>query len=268
MESSSSNDLTDSNNGCDVIHIKNVPSLLSSYDESILDDKSEIFSMTSLGAFIFLNQAESKLSYGLDNAIAQNSHTTTDTTRLSLAYERLHSMPKLILQELSPYIVVLDISNNEFENLNFLTEFKKLTTLICDHNNITSSTEIPAMPKLELLWLNHCKIKELYPWGRKLQKSCPQLKYLSLMGNEAAPSYLNGGNFNEYLQYRLFMISMFPNLLHLDDKPVTAEQRKESKKLYKKSFLEKLKFLDNFTLSAQCVSPAAYTTYLEKNIVI
>lgn len=45
-----------------------------------------------------------------------------------------------------------------YSNLHFLTEFKKLTSLICDHNNITSSTFIPHMPNLELLWLNHCKV--------------------------------------------------------------------------------------------------------------
>lgn len=81
-------------------------------------------------------------------------------------------------------------------------EFKELTSLICDHNNITSTSFIPFMPNLELLWLNHCKIAELYPWAQRLRHSCPNLKYLSLMGNPAAPSYLNGGNFYEYLQYR------------------------------------------------------------------
>lgn len=46
------------------------------------------------------------------------------------------------------------------------------------------------------------QIVNLYPWIRNVQESCPNLKYLSLMGNPAAPSYLNGGNFYEYLQYR------------------------------------------------------------------
>lgn len=119
-----------------------------------------------------------------------------------MAYERLHQMPKILLHELAATIKILDISYNEFNNLDFLSEFTELTSLICDHNNITSDTNLPFMPKLELLWLNHCKINELNRFVRKLQCSCPNLKYLSLMGNQAAPSYLNGGNFYEYLQYR------------------------------------------------------------------
>jgi hypothetical protein len=35
--------------------------------------------------------------------------------RLSLAYERLHTIPKLLLQEVAPVVKILDISNNEFE---------------------------------------------------------------------------------------------------------------------------------------------------------
>lgn len=60
------------------------------------------------------------------------------------------------------------------------------------------------------------------------------------MGNPAAPSYLNGGNFYEYLQYRLYVISIFPNLLHLDDKAVTADQVQEAVRLYKRPLIERI----------------------------
>lgn len=90
----------------------------------------------------------------------------------------------------------------DFRNLEFLKNFKQLTNLICDRNYINSSTRLPYMPKLELLWLNHCKIYELYPWIKCLQESCPNLKYLSLMGNRGVPSVLHKNNFCEYLQYR------------------------------------------------------------------
>lgn len=133
--------------------------------------------------------------------------------RLSMAYERLQRIPAIILEEIAPYVKILDISHNEFSNLDFLREFKQLHSLICDHNNITSNVELPYLPNLELLWLNHCKINELYPWARKLRQSCPNLKYLSLMGNAAAPSYLNGGNFYEYIQYRqVYILIQFEGL--------------------------------------------------------
>jgi len=34
----------------------------------------------------------------------------------------------------------------------------------------------------------------------------PNLKYLSIMGNNAAPSYLNGGSFYDYLQCRFVLM--------------------------------------------------------------
>lgn len=70
--------------------------------------------------------------------------------------------------------------------------------------------------------LNRCKISSLYPWVGKLKESCPNLKYLCLMGNPAAPSYFNGGTFYEYLQYRYVLFTfrnsdttLSPDLCHL-----------------------------------------------------
>ena len=35
-----------------------------------------------------------------------------------------------------------------------------------------------------------------------LCKSCPNIKFLSMMNNEAAPSYFNGGTYQQYADYR------------------------------------------------------------------
>ncbi|KAI4458752.1 leucine-rich melanocyte differentiation-associated protein [Holotrichia oblita] len=220
---------SDSEDALTVFDINDVSSRL--YLEEVLHKGSDSISMTSLSALMLLHETELR---------SDNFQDASVTNRLSLAYERLHVMPKILLQELSPHVKILDISHNEFENLSFLSDFPQLTTLICDHNNITSFAEIPYLPKLELLWMNFCKVRELYPWAINLQQSCPNLKYLSLMGNPAAPSYLNGGNFYDYLQYRYFMISLFPNLLHLDDRIITPDQREEAQRLYKRPIVEKM----------------------------
>lgn len=89
-------------------------------------------------------------------------------------------------------------------NLQFLSEFENLTSLNLDHNMIDDVTVFPYMPNLELLWLNHNRILNLFPFIKNLYTSVPNLKYLCLMGNVAAPSYLNGGSFYEYLNYRYF----------------------------------------------------------------
>lgn len=208
---------SNSNSGCDsaceVVDIDKI--YLTAHIDEILDED-----MTSLNTLVLLGKYKHNLvviCYQTDvttyfkfkgqtnlktSAMRSDGIGNDENYRLSMAYERLQRIPAIILEEIAPYVKILDISHNEFSNLDFLKEFKQLHSLICDHNNITSSVELPYLPNLELLWLNHCKINELYPWARKLRQSCPNLKYLSLMGNAAAPSYLNGGNFYEYIQYR------------------------------------------------------------------
>nr|CAI5868156.1 unnamed protein product [Callosobruchus analis] len=188
------------------------------------EDEINVFDMTSLSTLILVELAD-------DDACLQ---------RLSLAYERMHRMPKILLEGLACHVRILDISHNEFDNLDFLSELKVLTSLICDHNNITSNTTIPYLPKLELLWMNHCKISELYPWAKRLSLSCPNLKYLSLMGNPIAPTYLNCANISERIHYRLFIISLFRKLVHLDDRTVTKFERVQAQKLYPRSIMERL----------------------------
>ncbi|XP_018580119.1 uncharacterized protein LOC108917838 isoform X2 [Anoplophora glabripennis] len=182
---------SDCDDSLQVVDIKNLQKILT-------EDEIHFSDMTSLGTMMLLEHTASKMP----EEASEELDDDTNLHRLSLAYERLHTMPKILTEELAPYVRILDLSNNEFESLDFLSEFTELTHLICDRNNITSKTVIPFLPKLELLWMNHCKISELYPWARKLLHSCPSLRYLSLMGNPIAPSFLRGGTFFEYLQYR------------------------------------------------------------------
>ncbi|XP_039750336.1 leucine-rich melanocyte differentiation-associated protein-like isoform X2 [Pararge aegeria] len=163
-----------------------------------------------------------------------------DPTKLTLAYERLYELPRTIVERFADHIRYLDISHNKITNLDALVHFKHLTSLIADDNPITENCFLPPMPKLQLLWLNRCKISSLYPWVGKLKESCPALCLLSLMGNPAAPSYFNGGTFYDYLQYRLFVISQFPSLRHLDDRAVAGDQRAEARRLYRRPLLERL----------------------------
>jgi hypothetical protein len=254
-----------------VVDIHNIDCYITLND--VTDDEIDVFDMASLSNFMLLGH-----TYRTDDPTNPFIGEDDKLHRLSLAYERLHTIPKLLLQEVAPVVKILDISNNEFDNLGFLSEFKCLTTLICDHNRVSSNTNIPYMPTLELFWLNHCKVTSLYPWAKKLQVSCPNLKYLSLMGNPVAPSYLNGGNFYEYLQYRLFMISLFPKLIHLDDRPVTIDQRKEAERLYRKPLVERIVMKTQATLPeyfrqisdavSDILTPAPSFAEPEKNVIV
>jgi len=164
-------------------------------------------------------------------------HDDTRLGRLSLAHENLTYMPKIICDDFGQSVKILDICDNNIKNLDFLEHFTELTTLVADRNPINvTDTNVPWMPKLELLYLNQCKIDELY-WVETLRYNCPNLRYLSMMGNPVAPSCLNGGNIFEYLQYRMYVISTIPTLIHLDDKYITVEERIQAKKMFPTPFV-------------------------------
>lgn len=186
------------------------------------------------------DMSETPIPPDIISTVDQTAENEDETSKLTLAYERLYEIPKTIVERFSDHIKYLDISHNKITNLDALVYFKNLTSLIADDNPITENCNLPPLPKLELLWLNRCKIASLYPWVSKLKESCPNLQFLSLMGNPAAPSYFNGGTFYEYLQYRLFVISQFSSLNHLDDRRVTEDQMLEAQRLYKRPFFERI----------------------------
>ncbi|KAK3566727.1 hypothetical protein QTP86_004463 [Hemibagrus guttatus] len=56
---------------------------------------------------------------------------------------------------------------------------------------------------------------------------------LSMMNNEAAPSYFNGGSLTQYIDYRLYVISQIPSLEVLDDTEVQEKERAQARKTYR-----------------------------------
>lgn len=61
---------------------------------------------------------------------------------------------------------------------------------------------------------------------------CPNLTYLSMMNNKAAPSYFNGGSLVEYNDYRLYVISKLKKLENIDANEITAEEKMQSQAIY------------------------------------
>ncbi|EZA50657.1 uncharacterized protein LOC105283626 isoform X2 [Ooceraea biroi] len=235
---------------------------------SLEEEEEEEYTMTYVGNLIFVDK------HCRQSTSMEESKKRVDS--LSLAYEDISNMPYDIIEDFSCTLYHLDISHNFFSrNLHFLTNFDNLRSLNLDHNRIDENTMFPYIPTLELLWLNNNHIQNLYPFMKNLQKSMPNLKYLSIMGNDAAPSYLNGGSFYDYLQYRLYVLSWFPTLVHLDDRKVTEDQRREAVRLFKRplyrsitlpeyiSDLRKKLFPLKPTLASQLVWPSK-----ESNLII
>lgn len=75
-----------------------------------------------------------------------------------------------------------------------------------DFNKIESHVVFPSLPLLEILWINCNSISNLSIFIENVVNAFPCLRHLSMMNNEAAPSYFNGGSVEEYKDYRCVYI--------------------------------------------------------------
>ncbi|XP_060062562.1 leucine-rich melanocyte differentiation-associated protein-like [Ylistrum balloti] len=155
--------------------------------------------------------------------------------RQNLAYQSLTEVPTELIEQEGGRTAELDLTHNKISDLRFLIDYPQLTTLILDHNQIGSHVKMPSMNKLHTLWLNHNKITNLSTFIATLVKSCPNLRHLSMMNNEAAPSFFNGGTFQQYMDYRYFVISRLKKLDALDDKIIQENERAEAERIYGRS---------------------------------
>lgn len=151
--------------------------------------------------------------------------------RISLAYRELTDLPAGWNSKYDD-ITVLDLSHNNFTDFHFLQDFTQLNTLILDNNNLTNHVKFPYMESLHTFWVNQNKITNLSAFIETVAKCLPNLKYFSMMNNEAAPSYFNGGTYQQYKDYRCYVISHLPSLMVLDDHTITGEEREEARKVY------------------------------------
>ncbi|XP_071951335.1 leucine-rich melanocyte differentiation-associated protein-like [Antedon mediterranea] len=160
--------------------------------------------------------------------------------RLSLAYQGISEIPANLQKKKQAIgVLQLDLSHNKFSDLRSLEEFKNLHTLILDNNEISSHVAFPDLPNITTLWLNRNKISNLSVIVDKLQMRFPKLEYLSLMNNPAAPSYFNGGTYQQFQDYRQYVISQLPSLQTLDDQFVNLEERLEAVRVYKQMLSKK-----------------------------
>ncbi|XP_033110386.1 leucine-rich melanocyte differentiation-associated protein-like [Anneissia japonica] len=159
--------------------------------------------------------------------------------RLSLAYQNLSEIPANVQKHHASQIYQLDLSHNKFSDLRSLEDFTNLHTLILDNNELTSHVSFPHLPSISTLWLNRNKISNLSVIVEKLRTRFPKLKYLSLMNNPGAPSFFNGGTYQQYMDYRHYVISQLPSLETLDDQFINMEERLEAVRIYKQMVSKK-----------------------------
>ena len=120
----------------------------------------------------------------------------------------------------------VDISD---QNLGTLPEFinensNQIEHLILDGNELNEYAleEIPRLEKLTSLSLNSNKIKNIGLLLQFLARKCPNLRFLSLIGNPGWPHPIINPNFQLYHKYALAAAKFLPTLRFLDTLSVAA----------------------------------------------
>ncbi|KAI6660571.1 Leucine-rich repeat-containing protein [Oopsacas minuta] len=154
---------------------------------------------------------------------------------VSLVNRGLKELPEDFLLEkptLKRTVEVLDLSHNQITNIAKLDGYDNIHTLILDSNKFNSHSSLPKMHSLTYLSLVDNKIGNLAIFIDKIADKVPNLKYLNLLKNPAAPNYFNGGSADDYKDYRLYVINSMPNIKVVDYIEVGEEEIKEAKRVY------------------------------------
>ncbi|KAL5506847.1 hypothetical protein EMCRGX_G008597 [Ephydatia muelleri] len=157
-----------------------------------------------------------------------------DTSHAVFAGQDLERIPEEAWRKYGPTAKTLDLSYNLLKTLDGIQNFSALEELVLDNNELDdSSLELPLLAHLRTLTLNKNQITDTERILTTLKEKCPHLHYLSLLGNQACPNELlgTGHDDEDYQRYRYYVIFKMPNLAFLDSKPVTAQERKEAKRV-------------------------------------
>ncbi|KAJ3585332.1 hypothetical protein NHX12_014053 [Muraenolepis orangiensis] len=147
----------------------------------------------------------------------------TPASRLSFAHQGLSEIPYEAILEHSCSLEALDLSYN----------LLGLRTLVLDCNHYTSHIRFPFMSGVTAVFINKNRINNLPVFVEEIRCKFPNIKVLSMMDNEAAPSFFNGGSLTQYRDYRQYVISQLPGLETLDHTGVLEEERVQARKTYR-----------------------------------
>ncbi|CAK9833329.1 Leucine-rich melanocyte differentiation-associated protein [Anthophora retusa] len=126
----------------------------------------------------------------------------------------------------------LDLSYNELTSITAVKYFQRLQELVLDNNKLRDLRTLPRIPTLTTLSLNNNKITDIYSTLKRIQECCPNVVYVSLLGNPGCPDQLTNPTSTDdedYDRYRLYAIYVLPSTLRfLDSRPVTRQERMDA----------------------------------------
>ncbi|CAI8021781.1 Leucine-rich melanocyte differentiation-associated protein [Geodia barretti] len=153
---------------------------------------------------------------------------------VSYVGQDVEAIPPEVVERYKSTARRLDLSYNKLKSVVGIEQFSCLEELVLDNNELTdSSLALPLLPRLHTLTLNKNQIRDIDRLLATLTKACPNLKYLSLLGNQACPNELLGSGHDDedYQRYRYFVIHKLPGLTFLDSRAVSGGERKEAKRV-------------------------------------
>ncbi|XP_034021140.1 leucine-rich melanocyte differentiation-associated protein [Thalassophryne amazonica] len=166
--------------------------------------------------------SERILMHGRTLQLLDLSHNLLDEYPSNLVDTQTETMPSQLFSFIQVYW-----------NPVLLGSLEKLSTLVLDSNSYTSHVKFPYMPSITALSVNKNRITNLPVFVQEVQQRFPNIKILSMMNNEAAPSYFNGGTLTQHKDYRQYVISQIPGLQILDDTEVLEEEWVKARKTYR-----------------------------------
>ncbi|XP_053977514.1 leucine-rich melanocyte differentiation-associated protein-like [Hylaeus volcanicus] len=138
----------------------------------------------------------------------------------------------------------LDLSYNELTSITAVRDFQNLQELILDNNKLRDLKTLPRIPTLTTLSVNNNKITDIDALLKRIRECCPNVVYVSLLGNPGCPDQLTNPSSTDdedYNRYRLYAIYVLPpSLRFLDSRPVTRQEKMDAESRGKYSRTVKL----------------------------
>jgi hypothetical protein len=153
-----------------------------------------------------------------------NTHVDMEGKRISIVGADRLTVAKVLSKAGANAAVFeeIDLTENSLTALPNLGAFTGLKTLVLDNNSLTGLDKMPPLSSLQNLWLNSNRVTELSELIANVSRSCPGLKYLSIMKNPCSPQFLDASstdNMNDYQMYRYFVLNKLKHLTFLDFMP-------------------------------------------------
>ncbi|EFN84386.1 Leucine-rich repeat-containing protein C10orf11-like protein [Harpegnathos saltator] len=157
------------------------------------------------------------------------SALTLDRGRAWYTGQRAEKIPNGLVGVVGHNCLGLDLSYNELTTVSSVKNFEQLQELILDNNQLSDLKTLPRMLTLTTLSLNNNKISNIDGALDKIQECCPNVEYVSLLGNPGCPDQLTNPmstDEDDYERYRLYAIHVLPaSLRFLDSREITQEER-------------------------------------------